>query len=148
MQAYVERSRNGDEELFSEQNVQPEEHLENVAVLARGCSVVQQPGAIGAAPACGWWTEWRCMLIDEGGVAQVRGARADAPSAGRGGRRERRRRRLATARGVEEPEVERNAEVFTRRVQNVNCIETIGAQGSGSGTKWGSFHKTRRKREL
>ena len=88
------------------------------------------------------------MLIDEGGVAQVRGARADAPSAGRGGRRERRRRRLATARGVEEPEVEPNAEVFGRSVKNVNCSETIGAQGSGSGTKCGSVYKKRRKREL
>ena len=37
------------------------------------------------------------------------------------------------------PEVERNAEAWTRSVKNVNCRETIGAQGSGSGTKCGRF---------
>ena len=38
--------------------------------------------------------------------------------------------------------------VRERSVKNVNCRETIGAQGSGSGTKCGSFYKKRQKREL
>ena len=46
------------------------------------------------------------------------------------------------------PEVERNAEAWTRSVKYVNCRETIGAQGSGSGTECGSLDKKRQKREL
>ena len=46
------------------------------------------------------------------------------------------------------PEVELNVEVCAGSVKNVNCRETIGAQGSGSGTKCGSVCKKRQKREL
>ena len=45
-------------------------------------------------------------------------------------------------------EVELSAEVFARSVKNVNCSGTIGAQGSGSGTKCGSVDEKRQKREL